>query len=199
VAGTGLTVLELYVPTILVISYVAISMLGLPATFARDREIGWLRRVSTTPVGPSRLLAAQLLLNSIIAAIATGILIAAAIELFGAPLTIGIEFVGVATLAIVELFSLGLVVAAFAPTQQAAEYMAGGLAFFLFFLSGLRVQPVQVGGLLETIMYYSPAGAAVRALLYSVFNATPPYTTLVAMGVYTVLFLLVAVRYFRWE
>ncbi len=174
VSGTGLTILELYTPTILVISYVAISMLGLPATFVRDREIGWLRRVSTTPVGPSRLLAAQLLLNFIIAALATGVLIVAATALFGAPLLIGVEFVGVAILAIAELFSLGLLVAAFAPTQQTAESLAGGLAFLLFFLSGLWVQPVQVGGLLQTVMYYSPAGSAVRALLYSVFNVPPP-------------------------
>ncbi len=38
-----------------------------------------------------------------------------------------------------------------------------------------------------------------RALLYSVFDATPPTTTLVALVGYTVLFAYVAVRYFRWE
>jgi ABC-2 type transport system permease protein len=199
VASTGLTILELWTPTILVISYIAIGMIGLPATFARDREIGWLRRISTTPVGPSRLLAVQLLLNFIIASVATGIMIAAAAALFGAPLTIGIEFVGVAILAIAELFSLGLVVAAIAPSQQAATYIAGGLFFPLMFFAGLWVQPAQVGGPLATIMYYSPAGAAVRALLYSVFNATPPYTTIVTMVGYTVVFVFVAVRYFRWE
>jgi len=199
VAGSGLTILELWTPTILVVSYIAIGMLGVPATFARDREIGWLRRVSTTPIPPSRLLAAQLLLNLIVAAVATAFLLVVAVVFFGAPLTVGIEFVGVALLAIAEMFSLGLVVAAIAPSQQAAEYMAGGLVFPLMFLSGLWVQPVQVGGPLATIMYYSPTGAAVRALLYSVFNATPPYTTIVTMAVYSVLFTFLAVRYFRWE
>ena len=199
VAGSGLTVLELWTPTILVLSYIALGMLGLPVTFARDREIGWLRRVSTTPVSPSSLLMAQLVLYVIIAAVATGILLLVATVLFGAPLTIGFLFVGVAVLAMAELYSFGLVVAAIAPSQQAAQYIAGGLFFPLMFLSGLWVQPVQVGGTLETIMYYSPSGSAERALLYSVFNAVPPYTTLVTMAVYTVIFAFIAVRFFRWE
>lgn len=199
VAGSGLTILELWLPTILIISYIAIGLLGLPATFARDREIGWLRRISTTPIPPSRLLAAQLFLNLIVAAVATAILMVVGIAIFGAPLSVGVEFVGIAILAIAELFSFGLVVAAIAPSQQAAEYIAGGCGFLLMFMSGLWVQPVQVGGALETIMYYSPTGAAVRALLYSTFNATPPYATLATMAAYTVIFTFLAVRFFRWE
>ena len=199
VGSTGLTVLELYLPTILVIAYLAIALEGLPVTLARDREIGWLRRVSTTPVPPSSLLGAQLVLNLVIAAIATSLLLVVGSALFGAPLKIGIEFVGVAVLAIAELFSLGLVVAAIARSQTAANAMAGGLFFLMLFLSGLWIQPAVVGGPLQTVMYYSPAGAACRALLYAVFNATPPYATVVTMALYTALFAFVAVRYFQWE
>lgn len=199
VGPTGLTVLELYIPTVLVIGYIALALYGMPITLVRDREMGWLRRVSTTPASPSRLLAAQLLLNLVIAGAATAIVVVVGSALFGAPLDVGLLFVGVASLAIVETFSLGLVIAALAPTQQSAQYISGGLLFLLMFLSGLWVQPAVVGGAYQTIAYYSPTGAAVRAMLYSVFNATPPWTTLVTMVVYTFLFVLVAVRYFRWE
>jgi hypothetical protein len=48
-------------------------------------------------------------------------------------------------------------------------------------------------------LLYSPSGAAVRALLYSVFGQTPPVTELVALIGYTIVFAFVAVRYFRWE
>jgi ABC-2 type transport system permease protein len=77
--------------------------------------------------------------------------------------------------------------------------VTGGLFFLLLFLSGLWVQPAEVGGVLATIMYYSPVGAAVRALLYSVFNSPPPYTAIVTMIVYTIIFAFIAIRYFRWE
>ena len=38
-----------------------------------------------------------------------------------------------------------------------------------------------------------------RAILYSVFNTTPPVTTLVILVGSTLVFAFVAVRYFRWE
>src|SRR5262252_3889874 len=55
VGNTGLTIIDLWIPTLLVISFIGISA-SLPNTLIRDREIGWLRRVSTTPLPPSMLL-----------------------------------------------------------------------------------------------------------------------------------------------
>jgi ABC-type multidrug transport system permease subunit len=76
----------------------------------------------------------------------------------------------------------------------------GGVLFFaLLFLSGLWVQPVQVSGPLQDVLWYSPSGAAVRALLYSVLDRRPPVLTLVTLAGYTLVFAFVAVRYFRWE
>jgi len=199
VGGSGLTVIDLYIPTIMVFSFIAIAI-SLPNTLVRDREIGWLRRISTTPVHPSRLLAAQLILNLVLAAAAIVIIIIGGTAIFGAPLTVDIPFFILSlALAIAEIFSLGLVVVALVPTQTLASFVGGVLFFALLFLSGLWIQPVQVGEPLEAIMWYSPSGAAVRAILYSVFNATPPVTTLVALVGYTLVFGFVAVRYFRWE
>jgi ABC-2 type transport system permease protein len=199
VGGSGLTVIDLYVPTIMVISFIAIAI-SLPNTLVRDREIGWLRRISTTPVHPSRLLAAQLILNLVLAAAAIAIVIAGGTAIFGAPLTVGIPFFILSlALAIAEIFSLGLVVVALARTQTVASAVGGVLFFALLFLSGLWIQPVQVGQPLRAIMWYSPSGAAVRAILYSVFHATPPVTTLLALVGYTLVFASAAVRYFRWE
>jgi ABC-2 type transport system permease protein len=199
VAGSGLTVIDLYIPTLMVISFIAIAI-SLPNTLVRDREIGWLRRISTTPVHPSRLLAVQLILDLVLAAVAAVILIVGGRLIFGAPLTVGIPyFVLSVTLAIAVIFSLGLIVVALAPTQTVVSAVGGVLFFVLLFLSGLWVQPIQVGVPLREIMWYSPSGAAVRAILYSVFDARPPLTTLAALVGYTLVFGFVAVRYFRWE
>jgi ABC-2 type transport system permease protein len=199
VAGSGLSVIDLYVPTLMVISIIAIAI-SLPNMLVRDREIGWLRRISTTPAHPSRLLAAQLILDLVIAAVAITIVIVGGTVIFGAPLSVGIPFFILSVvLAIAEIFSLGLVVVALMPNQTAASAFGGVLFFGLLFLSGLWVQPVQVAVPLREIMWYSPSGAAVRAILYSVFHATPPWQTLAALAGYTILFAFIAVRYFRWE
>jgi len=166
----------------------------------RYREMGWLRRVSTTPESPSRLLAAQLIINLVLALAAILIVIFGSELIFGAQLDVSIPyFVLSVVLSIAAIFSLGLVVAALAPSQQVVSGLSGGLTFLMFFLSGLWVPPATVGGPLATIMYYSPSGGAARVLLYSVFNSPPPYTTIVTLVVYTAIFSFIAIRYFRWE
>jgi ABC-2 type transport system permease protein len=199
VGGSGLTVIDLYVPTVMVISLISIAI-SLPRTLVRDREMGWLRRISTTPVHPSRLLAAQVIFDLGLAAVAVIIIVLGGTVIFGAPLEISIPFLLLSLLlAIAEIFALGLVVLALAPSQTVATIVGGALFFILLFLSGLWIQPVQVGVPLRDIMWYSPSGAGVRALLYSIFHATPPATTLLTMVGYTLVFAFVAVRYFRWE
>lgn len=199
VGGTSYTVLDLYLPIIMVIGFTFIA-LGLPSTLVRDREIGWLRRVSTTPVHPSRLLAAQLILNLIFALVMVLIVIFGGEIVFHAALDVIVPlFVLSIILSIAVIFSIGMVVAAIAPSQAAASGLGGAFVFGLMFLSGLWTPPELVGGPLATIIYYSPSGAAVRILLDSVFNQAPPYTTIVTLVVYAVIFAFIAVRYFRWE
>jgi ABC-2 type transport system permease protein len=199
VGSTGLTIIDLWTPTILVIAFIFISV-SLPNTLVRDREIGWLRRVSTTPLHPSRLLAAQLIIDLILAAAAVLIVILGGALVFGASLHVQILTFGVSLLlAIAEIFALGLVLVALAPSQTVAQAAGGVMAFGLMFLAGLWVNPAQAGESLRTIMYYSPSGAASRALLDSTFNGGPSYAALLTMVAYTVIFGFIAVRYFRWE
>jgi ABC-2 type transport system permease protein len=199
VGDSGLTIIDLWTPTILVLSFIFISV-SLPNILVRDREIGWLRRVSTTPLHPSRLLAAQLVIDLILAAAAVVIIIGGGALVFGASLHVQIlPFAVSLLLSIVELFALGLVLVALVPTQTVAQPVAGVVTFALMFLSGLWVNPAQVGDPLRTIMYYSPSGAAVRSVVDSAFNGGPSYAGLLTMAVYTVIFGFVAIRYFRWE
>jgi ABC-2 type transport system permease protein len=199
VAGSGQTIIDLWIPTILVISFIGIAG-SLPTTLVRDREIGWLRRVSTTPLHPSRLLAAQLIFDLVLAAAAVLIVIVGGAVLFGASLHVQVLPFAVSLLvSIAEIFAFGLVLVAVIPSQTVAQ-VAGGVAFFvLMFFSGLWVNPAQVGDPLQTIMYYSPSGAAAKALLDSVFNGSPSYAALLAMAVYTIIFGFIAIRYFRWQ
>jgi ABC-2 type transport system permease protein len=199
VANTGLTIIDLWIPTLLVISFIGISA-SLPNTLIRDREIGWLRRVSTTPLHPSMLLAVQLIIDLVLAAAAVVIVILGGALVFGASLHVQLlPFVVSLLLAIAEIFALGLVLVALIPTQTVAQVVDGVVFFVLLFLSGLWVNPTQVGDPLRTIMYYSPSGAAARAVLNAAFYGSPSYAALLTTAVYTVLFGFIAIRYFRWE
>ena len=199
VGDTGLTIIDLWTPTILVFAFLYIAV-SLPTTLVRDREIGWLRRVSTTPLHPSMLLAAQLIIDLLLAAAAVLIIILGGALVFGASLHVQIlPFVISLLLSIAEIFALGLMLVALLPSQTVASAVSGGVIFVLMFLSGLWVQPAQVGDPLRTIMYYSPSGAAARALLDAVFTSSPSYAALLTMAIYTVMFGFIAIRSFRWE
>src|SRR5215472_4765207 len=111
VGSTGLTIIDLWIPTILVIAFIYIAI-SLPNTLVRDREIGWLRRISTTPLHPSMLLAAQLIFDLILAALAIVIIILGGALVYGASLHVQIVPFGVSlVLSIAEIFALGLVLA----------------------------------------------------------------------------------------
>ena len=197
--NTSYTVLDLYIPVVMVLGFVFIAI-GLPTTLVRDREIGWLRRISTTPVHPSRLLAAQLIINLIFALVTVVVIVIGGEFIFHAALDVNIPlFIFSIILSIAVIFSLGMVLVAIAPSQAAAQGLNGAFVFGLMFLSGLWTPPQLVGGPLATLIYYSPSGGAVRALLDSVFNQPPPFGTYVTLIVYTVIFSLIAIRYFRWE
>jgi ABC-2 type transport system permease protein len=199
VGKTGLTIIDLYVPTLMVISFIAIAI-SLPSTLVRDREIGWLRRISTTPVHPSRLLGAQVIVDLVLAVVAVVIIFVAGTAIFGARLTVSIPFFILSVaLAIAVIFSLGMVVVALVRTLIQAQILGAVLFFALLFLSGLWVQPAAISGPLQNVMWYSPSGAAARAILYSVFNSMPLVTTLLTLVGYTLVFVFVATRYFRWE
>ena len=199
VGDTGLTIIDLWIPTLLVIAFIGISA-SLPNTLVRDREIGWLRRVSTTPLHPALLLAVQLIFDLVLAAAAVLIIILGGALVFGASLHVQLLPFGVSLLlAVAEIFAIGLVLVALIPTQTVNQVVAGVVTLALMFLSGLWVNPAQIGDPLQTIMYYSPSGAAVRAVLDAAFNGSPSYAALLTMTVYTVLFGFIAIRYFRWE
>src|SRR6476469_2907040 len=153
VGDSGQTVIDLWTPTILVIAFLYIAV-SLPNTVVRDREIGWLRRVSTTPLHPALLLAAQVIIDLVLAAAATLIIIGGGALVFGASLHVQIlPFAVALLLSIAEIFALGLMLVALVPTQTVANAAGGVVVFGLMFLSGLWVQPTQVDDPLRTIMY----------------------------------------------
>ncbi len=197
---SGLSLFDLYVPTIIVIGIISIALYSVPFTLVRDREVGWLRRVSTTPLSPQKLFLSLLIINIIYGFIGIVVILLGSIYFFAAPLNINVFYFAISILlTFFVMFSIGMLVAALAPTQRFAQGVIGALFYPLLFLAGLWIQPALVGNPLQSIMYYSPAGAAVRSLLYSVFNQPPPYLELVAMAVYSMVFGVLAIRFFRWQ
>jgi ABC-2 type transport system permease protein len=196
----GFTLFDVYVPILAVFAMAMIALLGLPVPLASYRELGVLRRLSTTPVPRSWLLAAQGVLQLGVALIALAVIFGVSIEAFGAhaPVSPGGLVLSIA-LSAAGLFPIGLMVAAVARTANAASII-GRLAFFpLMFFAGLWLPRDLMPTLLRDISNYTPLGAAVQAIQSSMLNGFPPIAPLLVLCGYAVVFGFLAQRFFRWE
>ncbi len=156
--------------------------------------------MSTTPVRPAWLLAAQLVVNLAVALIALLVLFAVAVTAFGvaAPKDPGALVLSLALCA-GALLSLGLFIAAVAPTSGSFMVFEAGSFFPLMFLAGLWVPIQQMPTGLQHVSHYSPLGAAVQAAQDAMEGVFPPARPLLVMAAWAVVFGLAAWRFFRWE
>lgn len=180
-------------------SLAMLSMTLMPATLTGYREKGILRRLYTTPVHPSKVLIGQLLVACAVAvallAIVVGVGAAMGFPLPAQPLGFLLAFV----LACLSLFSLGLLVAAIAPTARIANGVGGFLFIVSVLLGGVFTPREVMIGVLGEIGDYTPLGAAMAALRDSWAGHFPQPLHLAVMATITVVFGLASARLFRWE
>jgi ABC-2 type transport system permease protein len=195
----GLTTLNVYVPVFLAMVIAALAFYGLPIPLAIYRDQGILRRLSTTPVPPAWVLAAQLILNVSFTVIELGLLLAVAMAGFGvaAPKSAG-GLVLALSLSIAAVFAIGLWVSAIARPRTAG--MLAAVCFFpLMFFAGLFFPRAEMPRALLDVSNLTPLGAAVQAIQSALLNGFPPVSPLLVLPAYAVIFSALAVRFFRWE
>jgi len=196
----GLSILDAYLPILIAFVMAMLALNALPAVLAGYREKGVLRRLATTPVGPGRVLAAQLIVNLAVT-LTTLILLAALARLaYGVPLPRQPGgFVLAVLLAAAALLGLGMFVAAVVSTGRAANAIGAILFFPLMFFAGLWLPIAAMPSVLQHISHATPLGAAVQALTDSWQGHFPHPLQLLALAAYALVFSVGAARLFRWE
>ncbi len=193
-----------YVPSLLVFVLISVGLAGLPQQLASYREQGVLRRMSTTPVPPSRLLAAHMIMSLILAAISITILLAVGTIAFGLalPSTIGQCFTALVSLllAAAATLGLGLCAAALAKSPQVAVAFETLLFYPLAFFSGLYIPIRELhSALISDIAKVLPTGAGFNALHASFLGHSPGTEPLVILAAWAIGCSVAAARAFRWE
>jgi ABC-2 type transport system permease protein len=182
------------------ISLAVLGLSVLPATLATYREKGVLRRLATTPVRPGYLLAAQLVLYAVGALFTVAVLIVAGDVLFGTPVPKSFfAFLGALVLGMAALFSIGLLVAALAPTANAGQAIGMILFFPSLFLGGVYIPRETMPAVLRDIGDYSPLGATLKTMRDSWTGSEPRVAQLAIMAGYAVVAGAAATKLFRWD
>ena len=196
----GLTYFDVYFPIVIVISVAILALVSLPTHLASYREQGILRRLSTTPVPPSWMLAAQLVMNLALAAVALGAVIVVGTTAYslGVPKQPG-GFVLAVVLTVAAMFAIGLWVSSFARSAAVANGLGQLILYPLLFFAGLWIPRQTMTPVLRNIGDWTPLGAAVKALQTSMQGTFPSATSLLVLAGWAAVFGFLAVRFFRWE
>lgn len=195
--GTGDRTL---VPMTLAISVALVALYLMPTALATYRERGILRRLSTTPVRPSSLLAVQLVLQFAVAFLSGAVLVAVAVAALGALAPVSVlAFFAVYALGTLSMFAVGLVIAAVAPSGRAANGIGVLLYFPLAYLAGLIQPAALMPDTMVRIGEFTPLGAFRQALQAVWAGDSLDVLPLGLMAAYAVVLSLVAAKLFRWE
>jgi ABC-2 type transport system permease protein len=196
----GLTVLDTYVPVLVVMSLALLGFVSLPLTLVSYRERGILRRLGTTPAGPLRVLAAQLIVNFGMAVVTLVVLLAVARLAYGVPLPR--QFGGwivTALFASAVVLAMGLFVASIGSTARAAAAIGNVLFYPMMFFSGLWLPIPAMPEVLQHVSHAFPLGAAWESFQQAALGHWPPVLALGTMAAWAVAFGVIAARFFRWE
>jgi len=196
----GLTYFSIYFPILIVLALAVLSLISLPLHLVNYREQGILRRMSTTPVPPAWMLAAQVIINLVLAVVALGILVVAGTAGFGlgAPKAPG-GFTLALVLTVAAMFAIGLWVSAIARSTGYASVIGQLLFYPLLFFGGLWLPRERMAPVLRDISDWTPSGAAVRSLQSSMLGTFPSAQWLLVLVAWAMVFGVLAVRFFRWE
>jgi ABC-2 type transport system permease protein len=196
----GLRFIVVYTPVLMTFTLTLMAVSSMPATLVSYRDKGYLKRLSTTPIGAARLLGAQLV---IVAGLSIGVVILIMLVshfAFNVPLPSEvIGFILSILLTMSAVASLGLLIASLASTPRVAGAIGSILFFPLMFFAGLWVPQAQMSAPLRAISQYTPLGAAVPSIMNSNFGNWPGTTHLLVLAGYTLIMLRIASRFFRWD
>lgn len=196
----GNRVIDLYVPVNVLLALIMAGIQALPPVLSGYRERGILRRMSTTPVRPGSLLAAQIVLH-FAAALGSALLVVAVGRIaFGVALPGQVPgYLLALLLGALSALALGAAVTAVTPTTKATTVVGSVVFFPAMFLAGVWVPVQAMPDLLQDVVEYFPFGAASQALNQAAEGGWPDWTHLGVTAGWAAVLIAAAVRWFRWE
>ena len=202
----GITTAQFYAPSLAVFAAVSATYTNISIFTSYQRDEGILKRVRGTPLPSWIFLGGKILAAILIALIGTLIMLSVGAVFFGlqvypetVPILIVVFFVGVATFA-----ALGLLVAALAPSGQAATAIANATLLPLAFVSGVFIVPSEdMPGWVTAVSNFFPLSHFVEpfvaAFTPEATRADFEWLDLAYLALWGVVALVLAIRWFKWE
>ncbi len=198
----GLGTVDVSVPAYMALVIAVTGLTSFPLTMAEYRDKGVLRRLLVTPASPLTLLLAQLVVNVVLTIMGLALLVLEGAVFFDLHMAASwVAFVPVFLLVLVSTFSIGLLIASWAPNERTATMVAMLVYFPLIFLSGAALPLELMPEALQTAVKVLPLTWGVDLLQGAWIESADPNWTLgiAILAGTTVVCSSLSVRFFRWD
>ena len=196
----GRRVIDLYVPTVVLLSMIVAGIQTMPAVLSSYRERGILRRLSVTPARPVTLLLAQIVVHAVAVAGAVVLALLVGRGVFGVAFP---EqpwgYVLAVFLTLAAALSMGAAIAAVSGTTRIAQTIGTIVFFPMMFCAGVWLPVQTMPDLLQRIVEVTPFGAASQILDQAARGEWPSVGGLMVVALWAVALTAAAARWFRWQ
>ena len=200
IPGTDLHSIDISVPAYTGMIIGMVGLIGLPVTLAAYRENGVLRRLRATPLRPSAILGAEVLVNLLMTALGIALLVATARLVFDARLPAApVSVILALVLASVSFFAVGFALAGLLPTVRTASAVGQAVFFPMLFLSGAALPREELPDALRRLSDFLPLTHAVTLVQGLWLEGSWDATALAVLLGLLAVAVAVSARTFRWE
>jgi ABC-2 type transport system permease protein len=194
--------IDYLVPGILAMALMQLGLFAV-APIVVDRENKVLKRLGATPLRRSTMIISTVVFNLIVAVLQAVLIIVIARLVFHVPM-LGNWFYlsGFILLGTLTFLAMGYMLSAFAKNQQTLMPLIMIVQFPMMFLSGIFFPLEMMPGFMRPIMDVMPLTYLGDSLRQIMVDSQPLHSNVVnlaVLGVWLVVCLVLAVRFFKWE
>ncbi|WP_163541599.1 ABC transporter permease [Occultella kanbiaonis] len=196
----GTTVMNaILMPLTITMVVALVGVVNMPSFLSSYRKYGILKGLAVTPARPVLILLAQMVVSLAQVLLGVALMMGLGAAFFGVTLPASLGWALLAgALLLAAMYGVGILIAALAPTTNAALAIGLG-AFFLMLALGGGFGPVAgLPDVLRTIGDALPYGAGNAALSAAWVGAVPETRHLVALGAWAAVTGGLAAKLFRW-
>ena len=191
---------DLYFPVLIALAIATVTMVTLLSVLASYRERGVLRRLAATPVSPTSLIIAQLVVNLMALIVGVVVAYAVAVAVFdvGAPANVVGVLIGF-VLGAAGMGMIALFIASVVPSQKASVGWGSLVYYPMMFFAGVWTPGPLMPDAVRRVADFTPLGAASQAMQDAWAGGWPSPLHLAVLAVTALAFGTAASRLFRWE
>lgn len=201
IGSAGLTATDYYLPAFIATLVLINGVMTVPGVIAGFHQDGTLKRLVATPLRKRDWILANVLQQSLLALVLTGVMLVVAAILFGVNAIPGPLSIALVLLGAIAFSALGMTLGSLLPNPDAATSLGGSIAFPMMFLSGVFWEIDIMPETLQTIGRLMPLYQFHRGLrrLLIVGTTDGVWPAFAMLGGMALVFVGLAIRLTRWR